>query len=192
MANALGKPQEGREWQSRADRMLRVMLDKMWKSDHFVALHDGDHKIIESQSLLMFLPLILGKQLPQEIRNTLIQHLKEPENFLSTYGLATESLRSPHYKRNGYWLGPMWAPPMMLLIEAIDEDGDHAFADDLRERYLNAVVKSGFAENFDPQTGEGFRDPAYTWTSSVFLILAHEIEKGEERGTQVARGKSVH
>ena len=32
--------------------------------------------------------------------------------------------------------------------------------------------KSGFAENFDALTGEGLRDRAYTWTSSVWLILA--------------------
>jgi hypothetical protein len=60
-------------------------------------------------------------------------------------------------------------------------DGDHAFADDLRIRYLNAVLKSGFAENFDPQSGEGFRDPTYTWTSSVYLILAHELDMERER-----------
>jgi len=36
------------------------------------------------------------------------------------------------------------------------------------------TIQSGFAENYDALTGEARRDPAYTWTSSVFLILAHE------------------
>jgi glycogen debranching enzyme len=181
IAKMLGMAQESHQWQLKADRMLHAMIEKMWKGDHFVALHDGDHKVIETQSLLMFLPLVLGKQLPEEIRSTLIRQLKEQGEFLGTYGLASESMRSPHYTRDGYWLGPMWAPSTMLLIEAIEEDGDQAFADDLRIRFLNAVLKSGFAENFDPQSGEGFRDPTYTWTSSVYLILAHELEMERER-----------
>ncbi len=34
---------------------------------------------------------------------------------------------------------------------------------------------SGFAENFNAVTGDPLRDPAYTWTSSVFLTLAREF-----------------
>ncbi|MGB9422170.1 MAG: trehalase family glycosidase [Candidatus Acidiferrum sp.] len=184
IATSLGKPEESQHWQSQADVMLKNMLDKMWRGDHFVALHNGDHQVVESQSLILFLPLVLGKQLPEGIRNTLIQRLKREGDFLSNYGLASESLRSRYYQRDGYWLGPMWAPSTMLLVEAIDEDGEHAFADDLRQRYLNAVLKSGFAENFDPVTGEGFRDPTYTWSSSVFLIFAHELDKEQSRGTK--------
>lgn len=177
IALALGKKQESRKWQSQADTILHTMIEKMWREDHFVALHDGDHQTIESQSLIMFLPLVLGKQLPEHIRSVLIQRLKQRGDFLGQYGLASESLKSPHYTKDGYWLGPMWAPSTMLLVEGIDADGDRAFADDLRERFLAAVMKSGFAENFDPETGQGYRDPAYTWSSSIFMILAHELEQ---------------
>jgi hypothetical protein len=34
--------------------------------------------------------------------------------------------------------------------------------------------ENGFAENYDALTGVLRRDPAYTWTASVFLCLAHE------------------
>jgi putative isomerase len=177
IAQALGKPDDSKRWQSQADAILTTMLDKMWKGDHFVALHDGDHKIIDTPSLILYLPLVLGKQLPQEVRNKLIDRLKQPGQFLGTYGLSSESMKSPYYTRDGYWTGPMWAPSTMLLLEGIDEDGDRAFADDLRVRYLEAVMKSGFAENFDPETGQGYRDPTYTWSSSIFIILAHELDQ---------------
>jgi hypothetical protein len=36
---------------------------------------------------------------------------------------------------------------------------------------------SGMAENYHALTGESLRDPAFTWTSSVFLLLAHELMK---------------
>jgi hypothetical protein len=38
--------------------------------------------------------------------------------------------------------------------------------------------QSGMHENFDAITGDGLRDPAYTWTSSVFLIFAHQLLSG--------------
>lgn len=42
--------------------------------------------------------------------------------------------------------------------------------------------ENGMAENFHAQTGQGSRDLAFTWTSSVFLILANEylLEKVDE------------
>ena len=35
--------------------------------------------------------------------------------------------------------------------------------------------KSGFAECFDALTGAGQRDRAYTWTASIFFLLASEF-----------------
>ena len=47
-------------------------------------------------------------------------------------------------------------------------------------------MKSGFAENFDAKTGNGLRDPEYTWTASAFLVLAHELD---ERAKASAAGR---
>jgi len=57
----------------------------------------------------------------------------------------------------------------------LDGVGEKDFARDLRTRFCRLVSKSGMAENFDPITGANLRDPAYTWTSSVFLIFAHQL-----------------
>jgi hypothetical protein len=44
----------------------------------------------------------------------------------------------------------MGAHSNLTLIEFIDGDENHAFANDLRERFLNVVVESEFAEYFGP------------------------------------------
>ena len=44
----------------------------------------------------------------------------------------------------------------------------------MARRFLKMVEKSGCAENFDALTGEGLRDRAYTWTSSITLLLAED------------------
>jgi glycogen debranching enzyme len=175
-AEVLGKPQESREWRRRADELLNKLLAQFWKDDHFVALRSGDHKVAEGDSLMLFLPLILGNRLPEQVRVKLVAGLKEKGRFLTEHGLATESLQSPFYKADGYWLGPIWAPSTMIIVAGLDAVGEKALARDLRRKFCEMAARSGMAENFDAVTGEGLRDPAYTWTSSVFLIFAHELQ----------------
>ena len=103
--------------------------------------------------------------------------MKERGKFLTEHGLATEALHSPNYTADGYWLGPIWAPEMMIITAGLEASGEKAFADDLRLRFLRTVAQSGISENFDAVTGAGLRDPAYTWTSSVFLIFAHQLQE---------------
>jgi hypothetical protein len=39
------------------------------------------------------------------------------------------------------------------------------------QAFCNLCRDHGFYENFNPKTGAGCYCPAYTWTSSVFLIF---------------------
>lgn len=178
IAALLGRQDESASWQQRAIDMRKKLLDRMWHQDHFVALHVGDHKVVDEDSLMLELPIMLGSELPAGVRKATIDRLKQPGHFLTQWGLATEGLQSRYYTKDGYWRGPIWAPSTMLIAEGIDAAGDHAFADELRRRFCALVMKSGFSENFDPETGAPWRDPSYTWSSSVFLIFAHELQSG--------------
>jgi len=40
---------------------------------------------------------------------------------------------------------------------------------------MELTLVGGMAENFDPFSGKGLVDPAFTWTSSVFLLLAEQF-----------------
>ena len=175
-AEVLGKPQESREWGQRADELLNRLLAQFWKGDHFVALRSGDHQVAEGDSLILFLPLLLGNRLPEPVRVKLVEGLKEKGRFLTEHGLASESLKSPFYQADGYWLGPIWAPSTLIITEGLEAVGEKAWARNLRRKFCEMAARSGMAENFDAVTGAGLRDPAYTWTSSVFLIFAHELQ----------------
>lgn len=71
-----------------------------------------------------------------------------------------------------YWRGPAWAPTTYLIVEGLRSCGENAMANDLARRFCRACAKGGMAENFDAKTGTGLRDRAYSWTASVFLLLA--------------------
>ncbi|MEV4727753.1 MGH1-like glycoside hydrolase domain-containing protein, partial [Micromonospora humida] len=91
---------------------------------------------------------------------------------LTTHGLATEPTDSPRYLADGYWRGPIWAPSTVLVEDGLRRAGHTALADEISRRFLALCERSGFAENFDAETGKGLRDRAYTWTASSYLSLA--------------------
>jgi len=172
LALELGKPDEARGWTKRADALYSRLMDELWCSDHFVARLANTREAVESQSLIPWLAAILGKRLPEDVR----EHLKIGiANHLTDWGLATEHVDSPRYKEDGYWQGPIWAPSTYIAVIGLDRCGFTELADEVSERFCRMCGKSGFAENYNALTGDSLCDPAYTWTASVFLLLAERL-----------------
>ena len=170
----LDRVQEGAAWTERADHLLAALLSHSWRADHFIAPRSGCHTVAPGDCLLPFIALVLGQRLPEEVRSHLVTGLTAPDRFLTPYGLATESVSSPFYESDGYWRGPIWAPSTMLLVDGLARVGEVGWAREISGRFCALAARAGMAENFDALTGAAYRDPAYTWTSSVFLLLAHE------------------
>ena len=175
VAERLGKKEEALEWRRRSNSLLTQMLERFWKKDHFVAIRTEDNSVVESDSLLLYIPMILGNRLPSDVQSSLIAGLTRQGRFRTSHGFATEDLNSPNYTSDGYWRGPIWAPSSMLLAEGLDSMGQQRVARALRMDFCDMAQKSGMAENYDAQSGASLRDPAYTWTSSVYLIFAHDL-----------------
>ncbi|MBQ3140929.1 MAG: hypothetical protein IJC25_03085, partial [Clostridia bacterium] len=178
LAEELGLPQAAAGHRARADRQLEDLIRHSWNGERFYAYQSGTHRHTEDgDSLLPFLPIILGNRLPKAIFDKLADGLQQPDRFLTPYGLATESTSSPYYNPDGYWRGPIWAPPMMFIIEGLYKGGRREFARELARRFCSNCARNGFAENFNAVSGDALRDRAYTWTASVFAILVKEILK---------------
>lgn len=173
VAEKLNEYSDAQMWKRRADQMLTKMMEVLFRDGHPVARAGFDMHVVENQSLILYLPIILGRRLPDYVRKNMIQVL-ESDKFKTKYGLATESPYSPEYEADGYWRGPIWAPSTMLLLDGLKECGEDGFVREMTEKFCGMVQKSGCAENFDALTGEGLRDRAYTWTASVMLVMAHE------------------
>jgi len=172
VAERLGRRSEARRWRGRAQALLRRLMAHSWRDDRFVAPRSGDHRCVGSDSLFAFLPIVLGQRLPERVAATLVAGLRAPGRFLTRHGLATESPRSPRYEPDGYWRGPIWAPSTMLIVDGLREAGAPDLADTIGRRFCRMAARSGMAENYDALTGVGLRDRAYTWTASVFLLMA--------------------
>ena len=175
LAARIGRKTESTQWAERSRRTIDLMVAHSWRGDRFVAPRSGDHKVAgDSDCLLNVMPIVLGTRLPVEIRERLVATLKDEGRFLAPTGFATESLRSAQYDPKGYWRGPVWAPTTHIILTGLRDCGETKLTREIALRFCRACAKSGFAENFDAQTGESRNDSAYTWTSSVFLMLAAE------------------
>ncbi|MCC5805063.1 MAG: hypothetical protein JJU00_01930 [Opitutales bacterium] len=166
---ALGQSADARRWTAEAERIQKLLLRTLWDGERFFALRLPEEEKITADTLIETMPLVLGDRLPDDIRSKVARRLRR---YLTPYGPATEHPDSPHYTPDGYWRGPVWAPSTFLLIDGLRRGGEPALADDIARRFLRLCARSGFAENFNALTGDPLRDKAYTWTSSVFLILA--------------------
>lgn len=174
IATKLNKPDDAKKWKIRADALLETMIKKLWNGKAFVFLRANDGiSNLQSQSLMPYLPMILGNRLPENIRKTIVGNFRK-SGLITPFGPATESPKSPLYQEDGYWRGPIWAPSTYIIVEGLKNCGEPELARELALGFCKACDKSGFRENFVATNGEGLRDYGYTWTSSVFIMLAHD------------------
>jgi glycogen debranching enzyme len=180
IADAIGRPEEARQWKARAQKQISDLLVHSVSDGHFISPVSGTSLAEPSQSLINYLPLILGHRLPARIREALINDLRPGGPFLTEYGLASEPPSSVKYMHDGYWRGPIWAASTYLVFDGLLQSGETSLAALISERFCDMCLQvPGFWENYDALTGQGLRCPGYSWTASIFLLLAEWLAKKE-------------
>lgn len=171
LASRLALNDEAIRWLNHAEQLKERMMQGLWNGSKFICRRSQDGKVNEmSDSIFGCLPVVLGNRLPREIRAKLVSEIRRN---LTEWGLATENPMSPLYRADGYWRGPIWAPPTLVMVDGLTRMGEEELAVDIASRFCRLCARSGFAENFNAQTGEPLCDQAYTWTASVYLVLLH-------------------
>jgi glycogen debranching enzyme len=183
LANLLeDDPEKAARWLRTADELQALLVGTLWTGETFAARLAADpERILPGDSLIQFMPLLLGYRLPAAMCRQLVARLVEGA-FITDWGPATESPRSSYYEDDGYWRGPIWAPTTYLLWDGLRRQGEGALAREIAQRFCALANAHGMAENFDARSGRGLRDRAFAWTSAVYLLLAQSLrdKTGEE------------
>lgn len=176
-ALALGRQREAAQWTERADAFRTRLFRHSWTGERFVAKKSGTEQSDPNPtSMLPLMTLAMGEELEPEMVDRIVALLQP---FLTEHGPGTELRFSPHYRADGYWRGPIWAPTTYLLIDGLRRAGREDLARDLATRFTRMVTRSGGTyENYDAVTGKGLCAPGYTWTASVQVLLLHEALNG--------------
>ncbi len=164
-----GWVQRGREGLSRRwDPDLRLCLDYDLRSGAPVRV----------QTIAGFAPLIAGG-LDLDRRTELIRKLDSPA-FAGNERLRwplppSTSPEEPGFHPRSYWRGPVWPVANWLLWWSLIRAGEAARAAQMRRQTLVQLSDGGFAEYFEPFTGEPLGSREQSWTAAVALdMLATE------------------
>jgi len=96
---------------------------------------------------------------------TALRKLTDPACFGATFGPRFTSRAEPAYRADAYWRGPAWPQLNYLTVLAARQRGMTTLADDLASSTKRSVLRSGFAEYWNPETGEGLGATPQTWAA---------------------------
>ena len=184
MAEALGMLSEGAMWRRRAAAIVRRMIEDFWDEEAGLfraLLHDEPIGVITPFNLY---PLWSG-QLPDAIRDRLLAHLVDPNQFWGEIAIPSVARSDPRYDPETMWRGPVWANVNYIFVEALHQIGQHDLADALREKTLDLILSQpGIYEYYNAETGEPPVTAAHSfgWTAAVFIDLALQASREEARG----------
>lgn len=174
IATLLGKKNEADKWTQRANNQYNALMKYGVKDNRFISPLAKNGIAEPTQSLINYVPIIMGKKVDDKIRKNIVNDLKPGGPYLTNYGLATEALNSPKYQYDGYWRGPIWAPPSYQIFLGLYEAGEIELAKIIAERFCTMCVNDpSFSENYDAPTGKGVQAPGVSWTPAVFMLFAN-------------------
>lgn len=88
------------------------------------------------------------------------------------YPVPSYDVRAPEFNPKRYWRGPSWGMINAMIARGLSEMGHKAQARELRARTAKLIANHGFAEYFDPITGEPAGGGTFTWTAAIWLTWA--------------------
>ena len=156
----IGRGREGLE--ERWDQELGLCLDYDLRRD----------APLRARTIAGFAPLVAGGIEAGELEAAL-------RTLYSPYFLGYPRLRrplppstspeEPRFHPRNYWRGPMWPVIAWLFWRSLELAGEVERAQAMRRVALQELAEGGFAEYFEPFTGESLGSDNQSWTAAVAL-----------------------
>jgi len=174
MAEFLGMDTEAQMWRRRSKAIVHRMIQDFWDEESGVFRAVNENGRIPVVTPFNLYPLWTG-QLPDDIRDRLIGHLTNPDEFWGEYMLPSVARNDPLYDPSTMWRGPVWVNINYFFIEALRQIGEDKLADELTQKTLDLIMSHpGIFEYYHSDSGEPSAKAAeaFGWTAAVFIDLA--------------------
>lgn len=140
LAGMIGREAEAEPWYARSRARIARMLSAFWRGGRFVALAP-DGTPIETESLLFYRPLILGRRLPQPVIDAMAEDLSEGNGFLTPAGFLTQRMTSRDYSPLRAGAGRISAAENALVITGLQWAGKADAAREAAGRWCGALLQ---------------------------------------------------
>jgi glycogen debranching enzyme len=152
----------------------RQGLEKCWDEKLNLCL-DYDLRAgrpLRARTVAGFAPLVAGQQSPERLA-ALLGEL-DSTAFAGHPGLRwplppSTSPNETGFHPRSYWRGPTWPVVNWLLWWSLLRAGEAGRAERIRRTALDQISSDGFAEYFEPFTGEPLGSNSQSWTAAVIL-----------------------
>ena len=152
MARELGRMDEAKQWDAKADALAERIRTKMWDeaSGNFFNLSrdtgtmvTADGISLKRPEIITFLPLWAGVASKEQAAR-LVQNLKDPGTFWRRFGVPTlsaaDSYYDPYIAKCCQWNGAVWLLWDYLLFRGLLDYGYRAEAEEIVKRNADAVI----------------------------------------------------
>ena len=152
---------------------LHAGIMRQWSHDvgRFLCQDLISGKAIPAPSQAGFLPLA-ALTLPLDIRDRLVAELERWLDGLAITCVPSAPRFAAEFDSKRYWRGPVWAIINWYVIAGLRRNGLDNLAKRIEHGMVAAIERAGFAEYFDPSTGEGCGGSHFSWTAAAYLIMA--------------------
>lgn len=180
IADLVGAPDADREgirdWAERGHAALDGCYDEGLGLCLDRDLRSGEP--LRVRTIAGFAPLISGGETPR--RKALLRRLFS-ESFAGHDGFRwplppSTSPTEERFHPRAYWRGPVWPVISWLLWRSLTLAGEEEDAAVLRRCSLEQLAAGGFAEYFEPFTGEPLGSDDQSWTAAVALDWLAEAD----------------
>ena len=161
-----------------ADELARLIDELLWDedtnlwADRPVVGGDGrTHRIPISDGAM---PLLVSDD--RERAQAALATLVDPQVFGGTpFGPTNVARDQPSYDPAAYWRGAAWPNMSYLLWLAARRWGASGIADEIARNTIAGAEASGWAEYWNPDTGEGLGAAPQSWTALAATMTRPEL-----------------
>ncbi len=103
--------------------------------------------------------------------DTAFAQLADPAHFGARFGPTGVHRAEPSFDPRTYWRGPAWPQLSYLLWLAAERRGRGDDARRLARGLVAGAQRSGFAEYWEPDTGQGLGAVPQSWTALAAMVV---------------------
>ncbi len=171
IAKVLGK-RELSSYYGKKNKLVVAAMAKIFRHEdglYYSLTHRNRHILYKTNSI--FSPMFAGMLSKKEAKELVEGHLLNRKEFWTEYPVPTVAIDEPKFSARGYWRGPMWININWLVYRGLQRYGFKAVAEELLQKSLAAVEKSGFREYYNPLTGAGLGARDFGWSTLVVDMM---------------------
>jgi hypothetical protein len=167
VAEALGETDIATANRRRAEKGLAA-LERLWSARHgqYLCLDRTTGELVDSASIGGLLPAFAA--IPAERARSIARTI-ERIGQKAKYLVPSHDLDDARFDAKRYWRGPVWLVCNYLIVDGLTRAGETDIANAIIRSSLDLIEESGFAEYYDPVTGEPCGGGRFTWTAAMVL-----------------------